>query len=70
MEMCNQEMHWELLYILQEIKLHTFELLATCAHDMELSIPNKGAKGFLVYEMRNDENEINDIEKIGSSVTK
>ena len=39
-EMCIQEMHRSLLYILQGIRPHTFEELATQAPDMELSIAN------------------------------
>ncbi|KAH7840099.1 hypothetical protein Vadar_012606 [Vaccinium darrowii] len=41
-EMCMNGMHWGLLYILQGIKSHTFEELATRAHDMEISIANHG----------------------------
>ncbi|KAA0044977.1 ty3-gypsy retrotransposon protein [Cucumis melo var. makuwa] len=67
-EICTQGMHWELLYILQEIKPHTFEELATRAHDMELSITNRGAKDFLVQRTRCDKNEINDTKKIANSV--
>ncbi|TYK26475.1 ty3-gypsy retrotransposon protein [Cucumis melo var. makuwa] len=50
-EMCTQGMHWEFLYILQGIKLRTFEELATRTHDMVLSIANMGAKDFLVQKM-------------------
>ncbi|TYK04208.1 retrotransposon gag protein [Cucumis melo var. makuwa] len=67
-EMCTQGMHWELLYILQGIKPRTFEELATGAHDMELSIANRGAKDFLVQRTRSDKNGINDTKKIANSV--
>ena len=67
-EMCTQGMHWELLYILQGIKPHTFEELVTRAHDMELSIANRGTKDFLISEVKKGNNEINDTTKITNSV--
>ncbi|KAA0033709.1 ty3-gypsy retrotransposon protein [Cucumis melo var. makuwa] len=67
-EMCTQDMHWKLLYILQGIKPRTFEELVTRAHDMELSIANRGAKDFLVQRTRSDKNEINDTKKIANNI--
>ena len=48
--MCIQGMNWGLLYIFQGIRPHTFEELATRAHDMELSIANHGSKKNLIVD--------------------
>ncbi|KAL0303442.1 UNVERIFIED_CONTAM: hypothetical protein Sradi_6212300 [Sesamum radiatum] len=37
-EICIQEMHWDLCYILQGIKPKTFEELTTRAHAIEITI--------------------------------
>ncbi|KAA0059651.1 ty3-gypsy retrotransposon protein [Cucumis melo var. makuwa] len=57
-EMCTQGMHWGLLYILQGIKPRTFEELATRAHDMELSITDRGNNDLLVLEVRKEKKEV------------
>ena len=49
-EMCIQGMHWEVLYILKEIKQKSFEDLATHAHDMELSMTSAGKDMIIVHD--------------------
>ncbi|KAA0031992.1 ty3-gypsy retrotransposon protein [Cucumis melo var. makuwa] len=48
-------------------KAHTFEELATHAHDMELSIASKGTKDFHVPEVRKDKKETKGVENIVKS---
>lgn len=48
-EMCTQDMYFGLLYILQKIKLCTFEEMTTCAHVVELRIVNIGTKNFFFF---------------------
>lgn len=68
--MCTQGMHTELLYILQGIKPCTFEELETRAHNMELSITNKGIKDFLVPQVKKDKKETKGTKNILKSATK
>ena len=49
-------------------KTRTFEELATRAHNMELSIANKGTKYFLIFEVKKGKNESSDTRKITNSV--
>ena len=55
--MCIQGMQWGLLYILQGIKPHTFEKLATRAHDMEFSLSSHGEKGLPVDQQRKEKKD-------------
>ena len=68
--MCTQGMHWGLLYILQEIKFRTFKELATQAHDVELSIANRGSNDLLVSEVKKEKKEVKSTQKVSKSATK
>ena len=51
-------------------KPHTFEDLATRAHDMELNIVSRGIKDFPIHEVRKDKKERKGAEKIMKSIVK
>lgn len=51
-DLCIQGMNWGLYYILQGSKHRTFEELATCANDMELSIKTNCLQRPFVQESR------------------
>ncbi|KAA0043322.1 uncharacterized protein E6C27_scaffold110G002330 [Cucumis melo var. makuwa] len=69
-EMYTQGMHWGLMYILQGIKPCTFEELETRAHDMELSIANRGNNDLLVSEVRKEKKEVKSTQKVLKGATK
>ena len=69
-EMCTQGMHWGLLYILQGIKPRTFEELATRAHDMKLSIANRGSNDLLVPDVKKEKKEVKSTQKTSKGATK
>ncbi|GKU92218.1 hypothetical protein SLEP1_g5977 [Rubroshorea leprosula] len=49
-DMCVQGMHWGLLYNLQANMPHTFEELATHAHDLEIQIARHDSKVPVIFE--------------------
>ena len=63
-------MHCGLLYVLQGIKPRTFEELATKAHDMDLSIANRGNNNLLVPKIRKEKNEVKSTQKVSKGATK
>lgn len=69
-EICTQDMHYGLLYILQGIKPRTFEELETRAHDMELSIANRQNNDLLAKDVKKEKMEVKNIEKMSKGTTK
>ncbi|GKV47486.1 hypothetical protein SLEP1_g54388 [Rubroshorea leprosula] len=60
-DMCVQGMHWGLLYNLQANMPHTFEELATRAHDLEIQIARHG--NFLPTDARDKKESRKDVKK-------
>ncbi|KAA0053080.1 retrotransposon protein putative ty3-gypsy sub-class [Cucumis melo var. makuwa] len=52
------------------IKPRTFEELATKAHDMDLSIANRGNNNLLVPKIRKEKNEVKSTQKVSKGATK
>ena len=63
-------MHWGFLYIIQEIKPHTFEELTTRAHDMELSLSSHGEKGLPIDQQRKEKKDMRRGDKSSRSMVK
>ena len=70
MAMCIQGMHQGLLFILQGIKPHTIEELATRAHDMELSLSSHGEKGLPVDQQHKEKKDTRRGDKSSKSMIK
>jgi len=58
MEMYNQDMAWDLLYVLQMSKRRTFQELATKAHDMEVTIASCHDNSLSFAESKRDRAEV------------
>jgi len=63
-------MEWELLYVLQMSKPRTFQELATKAHDMEMTIPNRRGKSSSSYKFKKDKGEAKKSSKPSKASTK
>jgi len=69
-EMCTQDMHWDLLYILQMCKPRTFQELGTKAHDMEVTIASRCAHSFYSTESKRDKVEFENNVHFSKGTTK
>jgi len=53
-DMCIQQMNWDLLYVLQMSKPRTFQKLATKAHDVEVTVASRHGNSFCSTESKKD----------------
>ena len=56
-EMCTQGMEWNLLYVLQISKPHTFQELTTKVHDIEEMLANSRSNSFGFANSKKDKVE-------------